>query len=284
MLTIPIVKRMTDRIKRPTLRAPGGKFRIAKWIVSHFPAHAFYVETHCFAASVFFQKPKGKAEILNDINDKIINVFEVLRDPEQAMELQRLLELTPLSYTEYTRTYTLAPSTNKIEMARRLIFQSFSTIGSDGISRKRSGFRAIKNHKSGIHAGQEWSSYPQHIPSFTKRLKGVVLENRDALKIIDIYDSPKTLFYLDPPYPMQSRGQHKRLYQFEMTEKDHIELAKRLHEIEGMAIISSYDTKFYRDLFPTWRMDSIKARTQTNSTRIETIWMSPNIFEQRKMF
>jgi DNA adenine methylase len=278
-----------DKIYRPVFRAPGGKFRIRKWIVGHFPSHGFYVETHCFAASVFFQKRRSKSEILNDINDQITNAFEVLRDEKTAAELQRQLDLTPLSYTEYRRTYTLPPVDDKMEMTRRLIFQSFATIGTDGITRAFSGFRGLKNHESGISAGGEWARYPAAIPSFTKRLKGVIIENRDALKVIDVYDSPKTLFYLDPPYPIKARKAGKKLYKFEMTEADHIALAERLHRIEGMAIISSYDTPFYRSLFPKWRMDRIATRAQSNgkrgtnskiSKRIECIWMSPNIHTQ----
>jgi len=30
-------------VTRPVLRYPGGKFKIAKWIISHFPQHEFYV-------------------------------------------------------------------------------------------------------------------------------------------------------------------------------------------------------------------------------------------------
>jgi DNA adenine methylase len=33
-------------ITRPVLRYPGGKFKMAKWIISHFPQHSFYVHPY----------------------------------------------------------------------------------------------------------------------------------------------------------------------------------------------------------------------------------------------
>jgi DNA adenine methylase len=244
------------------------------------------VEPYCGAASVFFQKPKSKSEIINDLSDDIVNIFEVLRDKEKAIELERLLRLTPLSYKEYMTSRE--PTTEPIERARRSIYQSFSTIGTDGISRQLSGFRGLKNHESGITAGQEWARYPDVIKAFTDRLKGVIIEHRPALHVIKIYDSPSTLFYLDPPYMMDSRAQRRKLYKHEMGKGNdeemelHTDLSKVLHNIKGMAIISGYKSELYTSLYPDWRMVSTAARAQSNSPRVEYLWLSPNI--QTTMF
>lgn len=92
---------MTITPHRPALRYHGGKWRIAPWILSHFPAHRIYVEPFCGAASVFFQKPRAHAEVLNDLDGDIVTTFRVQRDPVSAGELRRMLELTPYSRTEY---------------------------------------------------------------------------------------------------------------------------------------------------------------------------------------
>lgn len=74
---------------RPVLRYPGGKFKLAKWVISHFPGHDFYVEPFGGAASVLMSKPRAQGEIYNDLDGDVVNVFRVLRDPSQAQELER---------------------------------------------------------------------------------------------------------------------------------------------------------------------------------------------------
>ncbi len=34
---------MSNKIKHPAIRYHGGKFRLASWIISHFPEHRCYV-------------------------------------------------------------------------------------------------------------------------------------------------------------------------------------------------------------------------------------------------
>ncbi len=109
------------QVTRPVLRYPGGKYRIAKWIISYFPQHKFYVEPYCGAASVLMRKPRTEGEIINDLDGDVVNVFRVLRDPEQAKELERLVRLTPFAYEEYKRSYDATE--DPIERARRTIFR-----------------------------------------------------------------------------------------------------------------------------------------------------------------
>jgi DNA adenine methylase len=108
-------------ITRPVLRYPGGKYKMAKWIISHFPQHDFYVEPYGGAGSVLMRKQKVMGEIYNDLDGGVVNVFRVLRDPEKAKELERLIRLTPFAYEEYKCAYD--PWDNDIEYARRVIFR-----------------------------------------------------------------------------------------------------------------------------------------------------------------
>jgi DNA adenine methylase len=184
-------------ITRPVLRYPGGKYRLAKWIVSHFPQHEFYVEPYCGAASVLMRKPRTQGEIINDLDGDVVNVFRVLRDPASAKELGRLTQLTPFAYEEYKLAWD--PCDDPIERARRTIFRSFASIGSDGVSRRASGFRGLKNKETSCTAAQEWSRWPDAIPAFVNRLRNVLIEQRPALHLLKLYDRVETLFYVDPP-------------------------------------------------------------------------------------
>lgn len=55
------------RMARPVLRYPGGKFRIAGWIIEQLPPHRVYVEPFGGAGSVLMAKPRAHAEIFNDV-------------------------------------------------------------------------------------------------------------------------------------------------------------------------------------------------------------------------
>ncbi len=223
------------QITRPVLRYPGGKYTLAKWIISHFPQHVIYVEPYGGGGSVLMQKPESGGEIYNDIYGDVVNVFKVLRDPRQAQELERLIRLTPCSYEEYKNAYE--PCDDPIERARRVIYRSFVTIGADGVSRRNAGFRGVKNYESAIVTAQEWARYPDMIKAFTNRLRNVLIENRDAMILFKTYDRPTTLFYVDPPYVRSTRGKQTGIYTKEMTDQDHVELARVLHQVKGKATI-----------------------------------------------
>lgn len=262
-------------ITRPVLRYPGGKYKLAKWVIQHFPAHTFYVEPFGGAASVLMQKARSQGEVLNDLNGDVVNVFRVLRDPGLAQELERLLTLTPFAYEEYKRAYD--PCDDPVERARRTIFRSFASIGSDGVSRKNSGFRGLKNYESSVTAAAEWARYPQAISAFTARLRFVLIEQRPALHLLDLYDRPDTLFYVDPPYVMSSRSTSSVMYQHEMSDAEHVELAEVLRKVDGMVVLSGYGSELYDELYAGWRKLTRSATAQNGKARVECLWLSPNV-------
>jgi len=123
---------------RPLLRYHGGKWLLAPWIISHFPPHQLYVEPYAGAASILLRKPRSRAEVINDLDDDVCNLFRVVRD--RGHELARALELTPFSRTEYSNARHLAK--DELERARRLVIRSFMGFGSDSSRLYRNaGFR-----------------------------------------------------------------------------------------------------------------------------------------------
>lgn len=272
--------RNKSQMDRPVLRYPGGKFLVAGWIISHFPAHALYVEPFGGAASVLMAKERSKGEIYNDLNADVVNVFRVLRDPLKAKRLEEVLRLTPFALDEYKASYE--PCDDEIEKARRMIFRSFAGIGSDSIF-KNNGFRYSKHNKSGVVPAQGWARYPNSINTFVKRLQGVIINNLDALEIIRKYDDPTTLFYLDPPYLHTTRTSGSVHYDHELdSAMEHRKLAELLHSIKGMIILSGYQSELYQNLFHGWKNSAKTAKAGNGSRREECLWMSPNI--QTTMF
>jgi DNA adenine methylase len=262
-------------ITRPVMRYPGGKYSLAKWVISHFPAHETYVELFGGAASVLMRKPRSAGEVYNDLNGDVVNVFRVLRDPEQAEKLAKLLTLTPFSHEEYRLAYEI--SDDPVERARRMIFRSYSGHGSDSVTRPHAGFRGHRNKESGRTAASEWVTFPDEIVVFTERLQGVCIEQRNAIELIPLWSRPDTLFYADPPYLKSTRSSSSVKYACEMDIAGHIQLAEVLHQANGMMIVSGYPSELYDDLYAGWACVRHAHKAQTGKPSTECLWLSPNI-------
>lgn len=258
---------------RPLLRWHGGKWRLASWIISLFPEHRIYVEPFGGAGSVLIRKERAYSEVYNDLNGDVVNLFRVLRVPSQSTRLRELLFLTPYARAEHTLSYD--PTDDPVEAARRLIVLSFMGFGSDSVNREmKSGFRSNSN-RSHTTPAHDWANYPWQISTFVERIRGVVVENRPAGDVILNHDSKDTLHYVDPPYPLSTRGERHR-YSHEMTDEDHASLAKVLHEVKGMVVLSGYRCGLYdRELYKDWTSVERHALADGAKKRVEVVWMNP---------
>ena len=113
--------------KRALARYIGGKNRIAPWIISFFPPHKIYVEPFGGSGAVLLNKQPAWMEIYNDLYDRVVNFFEVLRDPEKSARLASLLELTPYAQTAYARSFEIAE--DQVEDALRFAINSMMSYG-----------------------------------------------------------------------------------------------------------------------------------------------------------
>lgn len=264
---------------RPILRWHGGKWLLAPWIIGHFPAHRVYVEPFGGAWSVGFRKPRAAAEVWNDLDSELVNLFRVLRDAMSARELVDVLRLTPFARDEFYRAYEQA--TCPSERARRLIVRSFMGHGSDGASGQyRTGFRANSN-RSGSTPAVDWTNLPDSLELAVARLRGVVIESRPALQVMSSHDGPETLHYVDPPYLHETRARANRrtdnggVYRHELTDQDHADLLAFLCDLKGMVVLSGYPSRIYDDGLPGWTRIDRAALADGALPRTECLWLNP---------
>lgn len=263
---------MTAKVTRPALRYFGSKFRLAPWIISHFPDHRRYTESFCGSAACLLRKPRAYAEILNDLDGEIVNLFRVLRNASQARELIRQVHLTPYSRQEFDESYIF--SGDPIEQARRTLFRAMAGYGSNAVQRN-TGFRGNVT-RAGTTPVHDWQSLPKVLETILERLRGVIIENRPATQVLVTYDSPDTLHYVDPPYPHGTRCESGR-YRHELSDDDHRELADVLHGLQGHVILSGYACDLYdRELYPDWQRVTRSAHADGARDRTEVLWISPN--------
>ena len=71
----------------------GNKQRIAMDIQKYFPQHKIYIEPFFGAGGMFFNKPKVKHNIVNDLDSDVFNLYQVVLN--QKEELMELYKITP---------------------------------------------------------------------------------------------------------------------------------------------------------------------------------------------
>ena len=270
-----------SRISRPVLRWHGGKWLLAPWIIDHMPEHRVYTEAFGGAASVLLRKPRAYAEVYNDLDGEVVNLFRVLRDPRTAEQLRQAVTLTPFSRAEFNEAYT--PARSRVERARRLIIRSFMGFGSDGAcGQYRTGFRPDSN-KSGTTPAHDWRNWPEVVPAIVERLRGVVIEQEPAIKLLRRHDRPETLHFIDPPYHPDTRarghesrrGQRVKRYNVEMSHEDHVELLQVVQDLAGMVILCGYPHPVYDAALTGWRQIDRAAMADGARPRVECLWLNP---------
>lgn len=260
---------------RPVLRYHGGKWRLAPWIISHFPAHRVYTESFGGAASVLLRKPRAYGEVYNDLDGEIVNLFRVLRS-ERSADLIRSLTLTPFSRADFQESYL--PSDDELEQARRTVVRSFMGFGSGAASGNKTGFRANSN-MSGTTPAHDWAHFPPALAQVAERLAGVVIESKDAAAIIRQHDGPDTLHYVDPPYPHSTRKVGNpycgKGYRFELSDDQHRELAGELRGVRGMVVLSGYACDLYdTELYSDWNRVTKATHADGARDRVEVLWLN----------
>lgn len=283
----------SPKIKRPALRYHGGKWLLGPWIIGFFPEHRTYVEPFGGGGSVLLRKQRCYAEVYNDLDGEIVNLFRVLRD--RGPELCQALMLTPFAREEFEISYLTGKSETEkypesehvpdVERARRVIVKSYMGIGTNAItrpngiaddggqlySRPATGFRA-NTSRSGSIPAHDWASYPENLRAIIERLRGVVIEQRHAQLVMAAHDRPDTLHYVDPPYPHSTRNAGHD-YCHEMTDEQHRELAAFLHGLKGAVVLSGYACPLYDELFAGWQRHEKQTYADGARPRVEVLWI-----------
>lgn len=267
---------LTRTPTRPVLRWHGGKWKLAPWIISHFPSHKVYVEPFGGAASVLLRKDRSYGEVYNDLDKDVVTLFRVLRNG-LGERLIEALRLTPFSKMEFEESYREA--LDNVEIARRLIIRSFMGFGSNGHNAAtKTGFRANSN-RSGTTPAHDWANYPDLLPTIIDRLTGVVVECRDACEVMSAHDEPHTLHYVDPPYVRETRSKamHRNgYYAHELDEAGHARLLRHLQTLSGMIVLSGYAHPLYENSLADWSRVETPAHADGARDRIEVLWINPS--------
>ncbi|MEO6136703.1 MAG: DNA adenine methylase, partial [Ginsengibacter sp.] len=132
-----------------------------------------------------------------------------------------------------------------------------------------------------------WLGGVEQLDFIAERLLRVQIENRPAIDIIKLYDSKETLFYCDPPYIHETRGDTKS-YRFEMNDNHHRELAKTLNSVDAFAAVSNYDCELMEELYSSKKWTKVfspeKTIHSTKDMRQEVLWINYDVQKISKIY
>lgn len=263
----------------------GGKFTWLEYLYKYFPNNFTHLIDLFAGSMVVSLNYRGNVvKTANELDGDITNFFEVLRDHEP--ELIRLLLLTPCSEQEYNNAWK--PSADKIEQARRFYVRVRQSFFGLGAQRRNKGWHMAKS-TVGAQGGETVSRWNNAIGKLHEVAEAIrsnfQILNLDYSACIDKTDFPNAFFYVDPPYPLECRASSND-YKFEFSDSQHRELAARLHNIQGKAMISSYDCPLMQELYGDWKM--IRFPSKQNNIRTgmvqEVVWVNYDSFSFPDLF
>lgn len=260
------------------MKYPGSKWSIAKWIIDFFPEHHSYLEPFLGSGAVLFNKQRSNIETINDLDGDVVNLFEwIKKDPER---LAHEIYYTPYSRQVYENAFAAVPEDS---LGKAVNFYIRLNMGHG--YRTSGGKVGWKNDVQGrekSYASQDWCNLPEKIMQATERLRGVQIENRPAVELIEKFNYPNVLIYADPPYMLNTR--HGKQYRCEMDYVDQNDLLGVLLQHKGPVLLSGYDNDLYNDRLHGWHREETICYSQTCSKKREILWMNFEPNRQMSMF
>jgi DNA adenine methylase len=245
------------------------------------PQSRHYCEPFGGSAAVLLNREPSPVETYNDLDGEIVNFFRVLRDQKDA--LIEVIGLTPFSREEFELSISEpTEALSDLERARRFFIRARQV--RTGLAQKASSGRwahCLLTSRAGMAgAVSRWLGSVEDLPEIAQRLLRVQVERSPAIEVIKRYDSEETLFYCDPPYPHDSRGD-SNAYAYEMTDSDHRELADTLHGIKGRVALSSYHCSLMDELYGDWNYIEAPSKIchSVKTPRREVLWINYDLEE-----
>lgn len=226
----------------------GGKKALHRTLIERIETipHTSYVEPFVGMGGVFLRRTwRPKQEVANDLNGEIVNLFRILqRHYPQLMDVMRF---QVSSRREFERLRKTNPDTlTDLERAARFLYLQRQAFGGKpggvfGVAAERGSRFTLSRLEPILEAAHE-------------RLEGVVFECLDWAELIERYDHPEALFYLDPPYFGGENDYGKDMFDRGQFQK----MAELLGRIKGIFVMSINDNAEIRETFSEFHFDEVR--------------------------
>lgn len=231
----PAISEVEKYTVGPIIPWPGSKRRLAPQLLKLFPNHTCYCEPFAGAAAMLFAKEPSKAEVINDINGDLVNLYRVVQHHLDELVRQFRWALTSRQMWDWIKSTPPATLTD-VQRAARFYYLQRNAFGSK-VAGQTFGYSATGAARLNLLRMEEELS-EGHL-----RLSRVTIEHRPWQDVMARYDRPETFFFCDPPY-WQTEG-----YGVDFGWDHYEALADRLGNLKGKAIMTINDHPDIRKLF-----------------------------------
>lgn len=253
------------------LRRVGSKAKLSMEIQKHFPKHDIYIEPFFGCGGMFFNKPKSKHNICNDLDGEIFNLYTIIQSHKD--ELIELIETTPLSehLFEYWKTNKETEPTRK---ALRFLFLTnlswsgkMDTFSTNILTQDKENFVSIINN-----AFKQMGNTKFLNKDFRELLKNLNFPHGEGDKV-------NCFIYADPPYTGTIDT-----FEHSFTEQDTSDLFDILTGIGIRFMISEFDTPFVMELADKHKLNIITLGERKNLMNRRAEILITNYKQQQNLF
>lgn len=208
----------------------GGKQSMLKHILPLVPQHKTYTEAFCGGAALFFAKEPAVSEVINDLNGNLVTFYNAVQREYEPLKKRIEATLHARGSHEHARHVLSHPEYfDNIERAWAvwtLSKMSFASRQDGAFGYDFSGKmpKRLRNAKDAFDL------------QLAKRLEQVTIESRDALKVIDLYDSPDAFHFVDPPYVGSDCGHYAGTFDAQDLQR----LLDLLAKLQGRFMLTMY--------------------------------------------
>ncbi len=252
------------------LKWAGGKGQLLEQFESLFPKKfEKYIEPFLGGGAVFFyiiQKYKPKEIIISDINEELINTYEIVKNDVERLIVE-LKQHKEYHIAEGKRYYLTIRATDpnklpKLERAARFIYLNKTCF--NGLYRV--------NSKGQFNVPMGAYKNPDIVQEDKLRLVSKLLENV-TIKVMSFekvlnYANKNDFIYFDPPYyPLKNKKSFTTYTKDSFMEKEQELLAnvfKKLDKKACFVMLSNSDTKFIKDLYSKFNLNLVEASRMIN--------------------
>lgn len=253
----------------------GGKFRFLKWLLPLLPQTQAFVDAFGGSGCVILNKEPTDHDIFNDIDGDVVNFYRQLREHPDEL----ILGIHQTLYARGELEIALQPTDDPIEAARRFYVRMNQSILGKKARTVGDWMRSINYSRRQMPKPvSQWLGKLPNLPAIHARFSTVLVEHRDALRLIPEFDGKHVLIYCDPPYLHLTR-QTTDDYEFEFVNEQHRELVDVARGCEGKIAISAYNSPEIREMYRGFNLYrgpivNISSKIRTGGRRQE--WLITN--------